>query len=108
MSLERQKLSGPYSAPALVYIYDILVIHAGAREEKYEENQFVQCALEWGFNDGFEYRFQGSLGFGGKIWLPVNGEPYVTCYQEDETLERRWVMEKTNKELKKILPDALV
>lgn len=108
MSFEKGKLSGPYSAPALVYIYDILVIHAGAREEKYEENQFVQCALGWDFNNSLEYRFQGSLGFGGKIWLPEHGEPYVTCYQEDETPERNKAIEKTNEELKKVVRDALV
>jgi hypothetical protein len=52
-----------------------------------------------------EYRFIGALGFGGKFW-PGSGDelnpPYVTCYQEDETPERRAMIDKANKRLKEL------
>src|SRR6266404_1389602 len=46
-----------------------------------------------------EYRFQGSLGFGGKLWISHRGPPYVTCYQEHETEGRKMLMELANQEL---------
>lgn len=33
-----------------------------------------------------EYRFQGSLGFGGKVY--IENPPRVECYKENETTER--------------------
>jgi len=48
-----------------------------------------------------EYRFIGSLGFGGKFW-DNNGRFYVSCYQEDETEPRRQAIEKANSKLAEI------
>lgn len=42
-----------------------------------------------------EYRFIGSLGFGGKFWRN-NGRWYVTAYREDLTPERQAVIDATN------------
>lgn len=37
--------------------------------------------------DHHEFRFQGSLGFGGKFHRSI-GKCWVSCYREDETPER--------------------
>ena len=45
-----------------------------------------------------EWRFQGELGFGGKFW--IRGDKwYVNCYREDETPERRKMIDEVNKVL---------
>jgi hypothetical protein len=48
-----------------------------------------------------EFRFQGHLGFGGKLRLNGNrdGRPYVDCYREDETPERLAMIERANERL---------
>jgi hypothetical protein len=52
--------------------------------------------------DFFEWRFQGALGFGGKLkWQKGRGF-YVTCYQEDENDERRAMMDAANERLEQI------
>lgn len=45
-----------------------------------------------------EYRFGGMLGMGGKFWRS-NGKWYVNCYPENETPERKAIIEKANKAL---------
>lgn len=75
-------------------IWEILVKHVGAHDSESErlafaETQFMGCV---------EYRFQGSLGFGGKFWN-YDGRWYVTCYPESETPERLAAMAKANAEL---------
>jgi hypothetical protein len=68
--------------------------------EKSEFEAFVLIGGET--RDPFEYRFQGALGFGGKVWLN-NGEfPYVTCYPEDLTDEREAMIRSANEALKKL------
>lgn len=48
-----------------------------------------------------EYRFQGNQGFGGKVWAGSRREaPYVTCYTEDDTPERKATRERANTLLK--------
>lgn len=42
-----------------------------------------------------EYRFQGSLGFGGKLYREGD-RMWVSCYREDETPDRFTVIERTN------------
>lgn len=70
-------------------VYDILVRCAGARED--DRDAFV-----FHLTDGCkEWRFQGSLGFGGKLYV----EPRrwrVGCYREDLTPERAEVIQRTN------------
>ena len=48
-----------------------------------------------------EYRFNGSLGYGGKFRNNNNGV-YVDCYQEDETPERLSDIEKCNEQIKSL------
>lgn len=68
-------------------VYGILVTHAGARED--ERTSFVAYFIrdtEGGL--GSEYRFRGSLGFGGKCYMTPLGHARVSCYSEDRTPER--------------------
>lgn len=44
---------------------------------------------------GVEYRFGGSLGFGGKLWMKP-GELRVSCYKEDRTSERDATIARAN------------
>ena len=52
-----------------------------------------------------EFRFMGSLGFGGKFWNNA-GRWYVNCYKEDETIERIDAIEKANKRLSRLHDDV--
>lgn len=87
-------------SPALANtIYDILVEHAQASERNRDD--FVYCMGE--ALDRHEYRFQGSLGFGGKFYLNARG-PRVSCYREDETEERCRAVITTNAALAAVWP----
>lgn len=71
-------------------VYDVLVVKAGATES--QRQQFVATWPKCN-----EYRFMGSLGFGGKVWAPKHGRPAaVSCYREDESPERLAVIEDVN------------
>lgn len=75
-------------------IFDLLVSIGGASE--YIRDSFIYEFTEDSCN---EFRFIGNLGFGGKYWQ----KGYVTCYKEDETPERKNIIEKLNSEIKKVL-----
>ncbi len=67
-------------------IYGILVAMCGA--SPWMEENFVY------HYPAREYRFQGDLGFGGKIYM----DPFrVSCYREDETPERLKMIKDTNR-----------
>lgn len=71
--------------------WDILVENVGANRSG--RDHFV-----WTFHQPkppIEYRFIGSLGFGGKFWR-YDGKHYITCYPEDETPERLKAIECVN------------
>lgn len=76
-------------------VYDILVREAGADNRERWREEFVQsqttCAPK-------EYRFGGSLGFGGKFWNSAD-RWYVTAYPEDYTPYLAGVIMITNDEL---------
>jgi len=79
-------------------VYDILV-EIGASEimrDAFIHTQSTEECNEW--------RFQGKLRFGGKFWNEwsyLDNEPKwrVSCYSEDETPERKKIIEETNKKL---------
>ena len=50
-----------------------------------------------------EYRFQGALGFGGKIYAKSDGSMYVSCYAEDVTPTITKMMTSANKKLTTLL-----
>jgi len=62
-------------------VYDILVETCGASE--YWRDNFLQTMAD---GDCREYRFQGDLGFGGKLYR--TDRVYVGYYPEDKTPER--------------------
>lgn len=73
-------------------VWDVLVKHAEAPGHDSDRYDFCVTWPECG-----EYRFQGALGFGGKVWAPRLGRPArVTCYPEDRTPERIAIIERVN------------
>lgn len=75
-------------------LYDILIAECDATE--YWRQNFVGS-----MSDGCrEYRFGGSLGFGGKLRNNSNGV-YVDCYQENITPEREKDMKAANIKIEK-------
>ncbi|GAA0719400.1 hypothetical protein Drose_05725 [Dactylosporangium roseum] len=81
-------------------VYDILVRHAGARGDGRDE--FVHH-LTHGCT---EFRFMGSLGFGGKLYVEP-GRWRVDCYPEDSTAAREAAIRVANAALNR-LHDQLV
>jgi hypothetical protein len=75
-------------------VYDVLVKHAGASEAARDEFVFMHVN---GRCD--EYRFIGSLGFGGKFW---RRDWRVSCYWEDATLARVEAIRVTNEALDRL------
>lgn len=72
-------------------VWQILVEEAGAWAD--DLPQFVHHWPDCG-----EYRFQGMLGFGGKVWAN-RGEVYVTCYPEDSNRDREAIIRVCNERL---------
>lgn len=87
-----------YTAEA---IWDVLVEFCGATSDRLERDSFVYAATDGKWT---EWRFQGFLGFGGKVWNNA-GRFYVTCYREDETEKRRKSVEDANEALAEILEE---
>lgn len=88
MSSDYDRALTPEQADA---VFTILVEHAGAHPDDraeflYHETKDGGCT---------EFRFQGSLGFGGKFY--VNADRwYVGAYREDMTPDRAEVIERVN------------
>jgi hypothetical protein len=80
----------PLTAAQADAIYDVLVQHAGALED--ERRHFVQVQTS---QPCAEFRFRGSLGFGGKF-RRTRDRWYVDCYEEDTTPERERAIRITN------------
>lgn len=95
-------MSDPLTSEQANAIYDVLVAECGAHEggrSHFVYGETVEFVPEW--------RFIGSLGFGGKFWRAFgrgfNGVRsewverwYVNCYPEDETPERKAAIDRTN------------
>jgi hypothetical protein len=94
-------MSQTLSLPAANAVYDILAAHAGAEDSAGARARFVCCAVEDGIT---EWRFQGTLGFGGKLRFRRHAAHfYVDCYEEDLTAERRRIIAETNLQLARAL-----
>lgn len=78
-------------------IWDVLVEVCGAGE-RWRSN------FAYHFPAGGEFRFQGDLGFGGKVWADRR-RVYVDCYRENETPENLAKIERTNAELARIIQE---
>lgn len=72
----------------------VLVAEAGASSDPNDEASFVHEFT--GGKPGNEWRFIGTLGFGGKFRFP---RLTVDCYPEDETPARRETINRTNTRL---------
>jgi hypothetical protein len=80
-------------------IYDVLVREAGATDDESNRAQFHYF---WEDRASYrEYRFMGTLGFGGKFWVSPEGF-YVNCYPENLTDDRAETIRRTNKALKRL------
>ena len=77
----------------------ILTEECGANYDDFTMLQQFVCG-EWD-----EFRFQGDLGFGGKMYAKRDSA-YVSCYPEDSTPERRVMIERANTRLTRLF-DAL-
>lgn len=79
------------------HLYGILADTVGGPLMVNDFMHRVGEALQSG--EHLEYRFQGHLGFGGKLWLNKGKAPYVTCYPEDETAGRKQLIALANEDL---------
>ena len=74
-------------------IYEILRDDCGASEADREDFVWLQTLKHVP-----EYRFQGNLGFGGKLYLTKHLW-HVMCYPEDMTPERTLAIRAANRKL---------
>lgn len=73
-------------------VYDVLCTEAGA------SIALSDFKAHWPACN--EFRFMGTLGFGGKVWSGRGTRPpYVTCYPEDRTPERDQTISVVNQKL---------
>lgn len=77
-------------------VWLVLVHICGAvPEEMIDFVRYAKGAVPLSFSDNpLKYRFQGNLGFGGKLYFksPLR----VACYPEDETPERKRMVDHAN------------
>jgi hypothetical protein len=83
-------------------VWDILVEHAGASKSSDERESFLSSMTQIEYPTS-EYRFQGSLGFGGKLYRGSLGELRISCYPEDRTAKRIDIISRVNTLLKSLL-----
>ena len=88
------------------HLYDVLVTFAGAPDKGLTREMFVNWFGGQYQDFSREFRFQGSLGFGGKFWRN-DGRFYVNCYNEDETPERLKTIERVNDALSSFNPTGV-
>lgn len=79
-------------------VFTVLVEECGASESMREH--FVYDHEQRRIS---EWRFGGSLGYGGKFW-DNGGRYYVSCYPEDEKRVSMECIEKANRRLEALHP----
>jgi hypothetical protein len=90
-----------FSKPQALAIIQVLVDECGLRDTldaRGDVFRFLTAVAP-----GPEYRFMGSLGFGGKLFNANGGKLWVSCYTEHETPERRVAMARANARLDTLL-----
>ena len=85
-------------------VYDILIETCGQRDD-YEGRMSFVAGIS-GEGQWTEYRFIGSLGFGGKVWNTGSRGFYVSCYPEDITPEREEMIEAANAKLAELYAEV--
>lgn len=83
-------------AIGMAALYQLLIEHAGAPASGIAS--FITAQLQ-GEQPCPEYRFQGKLGFGGKLYYDRARGFTATCYSEDLTDERKGILAATNRAL---------
>jgi hypothetical protein len=91
-------------------IWQILVETCGASPRTEDEADFVYHQIR---EDCREWRFCGSLGFGGKFRIRASierpgSEWKVDCYSEDETPQRRRMVKKANAALENLYQAGVI
>lgn len=81
-------------------IWEVLARTCGAEAMKEDFIYHASKALQSG--EKLEYRFQGALGFGGKVYINYDPKPRVSCYPEDETVQRKWMAIEANEQLSRM------
>lgn len=81
-------------------IYDILEQHGADPDRRFS---FIHWFHE---PDQREWRFIGTLGFGGKF-IKDHGRYFVTCYPEDRNAAREEAIEQMNKQLATVVPEVI-
>jgi hypothetical protein len=80
-------------------IYDILEQVCGANKDlRFDFVSYITRPLPW----GHEYRFQGNLSFGGKLYSNSQGV-YVDCYSEHKTVQVASEIDEANKRINELL-----
>lgn len=81
---------------------DVIVAICGRRADDLDRESFVRAYCN-PIHPATEWRFSGSLGFGGKFWCQSKLECAVNCYPEDETPDRLRTIEQANAALKALV-----
>lgn len=77
-------------------VWELLVAYCGAKPSQYSafDEDWPECR---------EFRFQGNLGFGGKVWFQEHDRrARVSCYPEDLTEQRERDIATVNHLLKRV------
>lgn len=88
----------PMTEQAANDVYDVLVEECGATDTELTRRYFV---LTQTGEFCTEFRFCGTLGFGGKFWRNAR-RWYVNCYSEDMTSERQKTIDAANMRLSEV------
>ena len=90
-------------------VWAVLVEHCGASQAGSTADQFFYHVGKVD-RGGLEFRFQGALGFGGKVYLEPLSRWHpcfrATCYAEDETPARKAMLERANSLLAALAAEA--
>ena len=88
------------------YVWDLLVAEADAFER--DRWAFVDYITSDNQYSSWEYRFIGTLGFGGKLlYSPFSGA-WVSCYPSDCNDARSALIDRLNERLVEIAPGGHV
>lgn len=93
----------PWTKDFAEKVYDTLVEHVGAKEVDRDGFVTAQTSRRVG-----EWRFIGTLGFGGKVYRGTRDRRvFVSYYPEDRNPVREEAMEKCNAALQKIVEEEV-
>lgn len=85
-------------------VWGLLVAEAGAAER--DRQVFVRYLCTPDHLNSWEYRFIGTLGFGGKLHYNTYRGAYVSCYPEDRTADLAALIDRLNERLAVIAPGS--